>query len=56
MNFFRDLPLILVVSFGLSFGFGAGVALSNNPHKLEIKTHAVSVTLETSSHSTEQSK
>lgn len=56
INSFRDLPLILVVGFGLSFGFGAGVALSSNPHRLEIKTHAGSVILETSSHSIEQNK
>lgn len=55
-NYFQNLPLTLVLGFGLSFGFGAGVALSSNPHKLEIKTHAGSVILETSSHSIEQNK
>ena len=40
--------LLICTSVGLSFGFGAGVALSDNPHKLEIKTKDGSVTLETS--------
>ena len=35
------------IGLGLSFGFGTGVALSDNPHRLEIKTSAGSLTLET---------
>ncbi len=41
---------LICTGFGLSFGFGTGVALSDNPHKLEIKTHAGSLTLETVTH------
>ena len=38
---------LVCTGFGLSFGFGTGVALSDNPHRLEIKTSAGSLTLET---------